>query len=76
MRRWFRLCVLALPLASFAPTAGRGDDQSGSFLNGKDLSGWEGLSQYWSWDLRQNALVGSTKPDGLKFNTFLFLLCL
>jgi hypothetical protein len=40
-----------------------------SFFSGKDLEGWEGLSQYWS--VKDGAIVGSTFPNGLKFNTFL-----
>src|SRR5579872_742787 len=39
------------------------------FFNGKDLSGWEGLNQYWS--VKDGALVGASPADGLKFNTFL-----
>jgi hypothetical protein len=35
----------------------------------KDLKDWEGLSEYWSY--KDGALVGSTFPKGLKFNTFL-----
>jgi hypothetical protein len=46
-----------------------GDDAKSTFFNGKDLEGWEGLSEYWS--VKEGALVGSTFPDGLKFNTFL-----
>jgi hypothetical protein len=38
------------------------------FFNGKDLDGWEGLTEYWS--VKEGALVGSS-PQGLKFNTFL-----
>ena len=48
----------------------RGDDASKpAFFNGKDTDGWEGLPQYWS--VKDGALVGSTFPDGLRFNTFL-----
>jgi hypothetical protein len=39
-----------------------------TFFNGKDLTGWEGLPEYWS--VKDGALVGSA-PAGLKFNTFL-----
>ena len=39
------------------------------FFNGKDLQGWRGLMEYWS--VRDGALVGSSVPQGLKFNTFL-----
>ncbi len=45
----------------------RADDKD-TFFNGKDLTGWEGLSNYWS--VQDSAIVGAT-PDGLKFNTFL-----
>jgi len=39
------------------------------FLNGKDLSGWEGNEKLWS--VKDGALVGSTEPKGIKGNTFL-----
>ena len=48
---------------------GRGDDAKEVFFNGKDLAGWEGLKEYWS--VKDGGIVGSTYPDGLKFNTFL-----
>lgn len=44
-------------------------EASKTFFNGKDLNNWEGLMEYWS--VKDGALVGSTAPDGLKFNTFL-----
>jgi hypothetical protein len=46
----------------------QGDDAK-SFFNGKDLTGWQGLDKYWS--VKDGAIVGSSFPDGLKFNTFL-----
>src|SRR5262249_15611617 len=39
------------------------------FFNGKDLAGWEGLTQHWK--VSDGAIVGTTFPDGLGFNTFL-----
>jgi hypothetical protein len=39
-----------------------------SLFNGKDLTGWEGLG-YWS--VEDGAIVGSTQPGGVAFNTFL-----
>jgi hypothetical protein len=57
--------LLALGLLSLAPA--RADDTS-TFFNGKNLDGWQGLSQYWS--VKEGAIVGAT-PEGLKFNTFL-----
>ncbi|MFN4259694.1 MAG: DUF1080 domain-containing protein [Gemmataceae bacterium] len=59
------VCGLSL---LWAPPATAVDPDS-SFFNGKDLTGWEGLTKYWKVD--DGALVGSTFPDGLKFNTFL-----
>jgi len=47
-----------------------GDDTTKKpFFNGKDLTGWHGLNQFWS--VRDGAIVGSTFPSGGKFNTFL-----
>jgi putative heme-binding domain-containing protein len=47
------------------------DGDTRAFFNGKDLSGWEGLKEYWG--VKDGAIVGSTAPEGLKggFNTFL-----
>lgn len=64
--------VLALLSATlWCESVGRSDDAAKSqFFDGKDLKGWEGLSQYWS--VRDGAIVGSTYPSGLRgFNTFL-----
>jgi hypothetical protein len=62
--------VLAL-LAAAALCSGesRGADANSQFFNGKNVEGWEGLSQYWS--VKDSAIVGSTFPNGLGFNTFL-----
>lgn len=38
-------------------------------FNGKDLTGWKGLSEYWS--VKDGTLVGTTRPKGINFNTFL-----
>jgi serine/threonine protein kinase/FKBP-type peptidyl-prolyl cis-trans isomerase/WD40 repeat protein len=38
-------------------------------FNGTDLTGWEGLPGY--WHVEGGALVGTTHPDGGKFNTYL-----
>jgi hypothetical protein len=40
------------------------------FFNGKDLTGWEGLTDKF-WSVKEGAIVGSTMPDGNNFNTFL-----
>lgn len=44
-------------------------DAGSSFFNGKDTTGWEGLTPYWT--VKDGMLIGSSYPDGLKFNTFL-----
>ncbi len=59
----FGLSIFMIATATLA----RADDKD-TFFNGKDLTGWEGLSNYWS--VQDGAIVGAT-PDGLKFNTFL-----
>jgi hypothetical protein len=46
-----------------------GDDAASQFFNGKDIAGWQGLPEYWS--VKDGTIVGSTHPNGLKFNTFL-----
>jgi hypothetical protein len=61
--------VAALGLAVGTAGPGRGADADGStFFNGKDLDGWQGLTDYWS--VKDGAIVGSD-PKGLNFNTFL-----
>jgi hypothetical protein len=60
--------VAALLLAGQGAVSGD-DAKPGTFFNGKDTTGWEGLSEYWS--VKDGAIVGSTHPNGLKFNTFL-----
>jgi hypothetical protein len=51
-----------------AAPASRADSAKSNFFNGKDLTGWEGLEQFWS--VKDGAIVGYTKEDP-KFNTFL-----
>jgi hypothetical protein len=58
--------LLALPLLLICSAANL---HAGEFFNGKDLTGWHGLPQYWS--VKDGAIVGSTHPEGGKFNTFL-----
>jgi Domain of Unknown Function (DUF1080) len=68
-----RLLSLFLALAGVVALAAdqpaRSADTKSYFFNGKDTQGWEGLKEYWS--VKDGAIVGSTLPDGLKFNTFL-----
>lgn len=64
--------TLLLSLAAFSAaslTASAADAGFKSIFNGKDLSGWEGLSQYWS--VRDGAITGQTRDDKLPANTFL-----
>ncbi len=62
-----RTMILGLMLLFASWGAAQGGDGD-AFFNGKDLTGWEGLTQYWT--VKDGALIGSS-PDGLKFNTFL-----
>ncbi|HTU88651.1 MAG TPA: DUF1080 domain-containing protein [Gemmataceae bacterium] len=64
MRSTLLLATLALTTATL--TADVPSDST--FFNGKDLSGWEGLTKYWS--VKDGALVGYT-PEDPKHNTFL-----
>jgi hypothetical protein len=64
------LALVTGTLVLAAARTGRTADDNAAFFNGKDLTGWEGLTEYWS--VKDGALVGSTPaPNGLKFNTFL-----
>jgi hypothetical protein len=56
---WTMLCCLAMLPGAWA------DD----FFNGKDLDGWECLSEYWLF--KDGMLHGTTKPKGINYNTFL-----
>jgi hypothetical protein len=64
-----RTLLLGLALTLATGLAARGGDNN-AFFNGKDLTGWEGLIDKF-WSVKDNAIVGSTAPDGIKFNTFL-----
>ena len=68
MRSVTGLLSLAVLLFLSAANTARSADDSSDFFNGKDTTGWEGL-EYWS--VKDGAIVGSTFPDGQKFNTFL-----
>src|ERR1019366_6584655 len=66
MRRF--VCFLAAGVL-FAFSAVQAGD-SDAFFNGKDFTGWEGLLDQ-LWSVKDGAIVGSTAPNGSKFNTFL-----
>jgi hypothetical protein len=60
------LCGLVLLASGPAWSA---DDARGTFFNGKDLDGWEGLTEYWS--AKDGAIVGTGGDKKVPFNTFL-----
>ncbi len=62
------LTGLTMATVFFLPAPAPAQDVK-PFFNGRDLTGWEGMGKYWS--VKDGALVGSTEPDGIKFNTFL-----
>jgi len=66
MRKVQWLLVLAFCCAAASTLA---DTPAGTFFNGKDTTGWEGLADLWS--VKDGMLIGSTPADGQKFNTFL-----
>jgi putative heme-binding domain-containing protein len=57
-----------IPAGRTVPARALGSD-SEVFFNGTDLTGWEGLTDYWS--VRDGTIVGHAPADGLKFHTFL-----
>jgi hypothetical protein len=67
MRRVIGCVGIALLWALSTVQAG----DSKSFFNGKDFTGWEGLTgEDGYWSVKDGAIVGAS-PKGLKFNTFL-----
>ncbi len=60
--------TLALGICFSLSAANAGEDFP--FFNGKDLAGFEGLlDQFWS--VKDGAIVGTTAPKGINYNTFL-----
>jgi hypothetical protein len=70
MRSTLLLAIFATAVLSACAPAARENDSASdaAFFNGKDLSGWEGLTKYWS--VKDGAIVGYT-PEDPKHNTFL-----
>ena len=66
--RWIHLSLFCAGVVAFGSAARVGSDEPGKPFVPADLSGWEGLKEYWS--VKDGALIGAT-PKGLKFNTFL-----
>src|SRR4051812_34904500 len=52
-----------------APVLADDKPSAAEFFDGKTLAGWDGLMKYWS--VQDGAIVGSTMPSGVNFNTFL-----
>ena len=67
MRNISYLLILGGALTLGGAAAVHSGATSADFLP-KDMSGWEGLMDYWTY--KDGSLVGAS-PDGLKFNTFL-----
>jgi hypothetical protein len=63
--------MLSLALLTLAPFAAHAADAGfKSIFNGKDLTGWEGLPEFWS--VTEGAITGQTTAEKtLKANTFL-----
>lgn len=65
-----RTLLLLGSFAAVALVARAADSGFKSLFNGKDLTGWDGLKEYWS--VRDGAITGQTTPNRvLKANTFL-----
>src|SRR5262249_24969800 len=69
MRLTMMLLGLAGAVALVGGPAGRAADTRSGFFNGKDFTGWEGLTDKY-WSVKDGAIVGAT-PEGLGFNAFL-----
>ena len=69
MRLTMMLLGLAGAAALLVGQAGLAADAKDGFFNGKDFTGWEGLTDKY-WSVKDGAIVGAT-PEGLSFNTFL-----
>jgi hypothetical protein len=69
-----RTITTALVLAGLLALGGlcplHSADDQGAIFNGKDLDGWEGLTQYWS--VKDGAIVGTAGAEKVPFNTFLW----
>jgi hypothetical protein len=59
-----------LTLLSGGPVHSDEDKGTSAFFNGQDFTGWEGLTDKY-WSVKDGAIVGSTLPKGINFNTFL-----
>jgi Domain of Unknown Function (DUF1080) len=63
-----RFACLTIAMLSVCSAVQAGD--KGTFFNGKDLTSFEGLIEQF-WSVKEGAIVGSTAPKGINYNTFL-----
>lgn len=63
------LGIAILGIVSVLSTGPLRADDTKEFFNGQNLEGWQGLERYWS--VKDGAIIGSTEPNGITFNTFL-----
>jgi hypothetical protein len=64
------LVLVAFGLATFVSAGSAAETGFKSLFNGKDLTGWDGLKEFWS--VRDGAITGQTTAEKpLKSNTFL-----
>lgn len=64
MKLLLALCVI------LSASAVNAEESQSTFFNGKNLGGWQGLTDQ-HWSVKDGAIVGSSMPSGIKFNTFL-----
>ena len=57
-------------LASWSGSWTRAEDDAKTFFNGKNLDGWEGLTDKF-WSVKDGAIVGTAGDQKIPFNTFL-----
>ena len=62
-------CVHIALSAAPKPVAAQHEDKFKPVFDGKTLTGWKGDLRYWS--VKDGAIVGNTKPGGIRRNTFL-----
>src|SRR2546426_5432215 len=72
--RYLFLPLLFLALGCRVPAQKEDREQKGeagfvSLFDGNSLAGWKGRGELWS--VREGSIVGSSRPQGISFNTFL-----
>lgn len=69
MRYGIGLAALLAGLVVVLTGEGRGEEKAAKAVKGTKFAEWEGLED--KWKVTDDAIVGSSMPDGQKFNTFL-----